>query len=141
MSLRAMLIVLNSEHLGGHGMMKFAAVCLANHANDDGGRRFPSVARIAREMGCSTWQARRHIRALMKTGFVEIEREGKAGKGAYGNSSRRYRLRLDRLATSTGATSADAGTSTGATQPLAPAHSSYLHGREPNGHGTVNGTK
>lgn len=104
------------DHYPAGGSRKLAFVCLAERASDDGGNCWPSIRSVARRMGCTESQARRHIHALIDTGYVAVE----AGTEQGGGMSRRYRINTDRLTPSMDATpSTDARGIAGASPPLA----------------------
>jgi len=75
------------------GNLKLALLCLADYA-DDKGVAWPSMSKIARHLACSESQARRTVHRLVNIGCVEVI--GNAFGGDPG-SSRRYRIKLDRL--------------------------------------------
>lgn len=132
-----MIAVLDSSQI--RGTQRLAAICLANHADDEGRNCFPSMARIARQMACSVSQARRQVHALIEAGYVDVEPGTEQG----GNGSRRYRLRLDRLTPSKDATpsrNARGTPSKDASPPLAEMRVDPLQICEPNSHRTVNRT-
>lgn len=101
----------------GDGSRLLVLLALADYA-DDGGVCFPSMAAIAKKTRLSTHQARRMVHALTEEGIVEII--GNHWGGAPG-ATRRYRINLEGMTASTGATpSMDATPSTHAPDGLHP---------------------
>ncbi len=95
MSLRVSALVWRAMLPGsGTGTQKLVAARLADFADDDGGRVFPSNARLCRECGLSERAVREAIRALESAGvlvLVAMERPGQ-------HLPREYRFDLDALA-------------------------------------------
>lgn len=88
------------EHYPGGGSELLALLALADWSDDDG-RCFPSVASIARKTRLSKSQAQRVVHGLIDSGVVQVE--GNETGGAPG-ATRRYRILVDRLTGSAGAT-------------------------------------
>ncbi len=102
------------DHFPIGGSRKLAFVCLADRANPDGGNCWPSIGEIAKRMRCTDSQARRHVHALIESGYVILDAEGG------GALARRYRINIDRLTPCMDATpSTDARGIAGASPPLA----------------------
>lgn len=90
-----MTVVWDSQIPAGRKMVLLA---LADHANDDGGSCFPSVAKVARKCTMSERAVQGHIRDLGREGLIDLtERPG------HSNS---FRLHPDRIAAWTPADSA-----------------------------------
>lgn len=105
------------DHFPEGGTRKLALICLADYADDGGGTCYPSIRTIARRCCCSESQARRHVHALIESGYVNVEPGTEQG----GSGSRRYQINLDKLTPCTDATpGTHARGSTHARGPLAP---------------------
>lgn len=105
------------DHFTQGGTRKLALLCLADYADDAGGNCYPSMRTIAKRCCCSESQARRHVHALIKAGYISVEPGTEQG----GGGSRRYKIKADRLTPCTHATpSTNARGSTHARRPLAP---------------------
>ena len=78
------------------GAAKLALMALADWADDQGERLYPSMSAIAGRMCCSVDHARRAVHALIDLGVLHVV--GNATGGAPG-STRRYRIDVDRLTT------------------------------------------
>jgi hypothetical protein len=83
---------------------KLVLLALADWADDDGGQCFPSIATVATRASISDRQAQRHIRALMRDGWVA---SGCRARG--GRRSRRYQLAAQRIYAALAATRAAKG--------------------------------
>jgi len=68
MSWEAVGVVFNSGVLTGNDLL--VAVCLANIADEDGGRIYPSKRRIAWQLGLSEATVKRVLRRLERRGLL-----------------------------------------------------------------------
>lgn len=112
MSIRIMSLVWDSYPGAGSELLTLLAMA---DWSDDNGRCWPSIASISKKTRLSRSQAQRTVHRLIDTGFVGVT--GNETGGAPG-STRQYRIRLDRLTGSIGATPTgrmDATGSAGAT--------------------------
>lgn len=98
MSVRVMALVWEFFPRGGSDLL--AMLALADWSDDDG-RCYPSIAAIARKTRLSRSQAQRVVHGLIDAGDLTVT--DNASGGAPG-STRRYRIDLDRLTGSAGAT-------------------------------------
>lgn len=96
MSIRAMSQVWDRFPRGGSDML--VALALADWCNDVGESLHPSIGAIATKCRLSEWQARRLVHQLIDDGFLEVI--GNEFGGAPG-TTRKYRLRLDRISSAT----------------------------------------
>ena len=96
MSIRAMSQVWDRFPRGGSDML--VALALADWCNDVGESLHPSIGAIATKCRLSEWQARRLVHQLIDDGFLEVI--GNEFGGAPG-TTRKYRLRLDRISSTT----------------------------------------
>lgn len=98
MSINVMRAVWERSLAGGSELL--ALLALADWADDDG-RCFPSVASIAKKTRLSKSQVQRVVHGLIDAGVVQVE--GNEAGGAPG-ATRRYRILVEQLTGSTGAT-------------------------------------
>lgn len=69
--------ILQDETLGG--VKKLILAIIATHINDESGRGFPGVPRIAKMAGINDRNTRKHIAELCELGYLEItHRTGKS---------------------------------------------------------------
>lgn len=104
MSLKALSIAFTFQGCDS-AAQKLALLALADHADDEGGRCYPSMRRLAAHTSLSEAQVRRHVHALIALGLVEVV--GNSGGGGRG-STRRYRLNLHAMTTVDATPRADA---------------------------------
>lgn len=90
MSIELVARILNTP-TGLNATAKMVLLGLANHANPDGTRVFPSVARIARYAECDPRTVQRHLKALRLGGWLEVVTEASQHRPT------EYRIRGDRL--------------------------------------------
>jgi hypothetical protein len=92
MSAKIAMLVLES---GLAHRLKLTAVAMALHADEDGGRIFPSIGRVARLVGKTSRRIRDDVTALCGLGVLEPIGDGgrRGGKGR----STVYRLNLESL--------------------------------------------
>lgn len=74
--------------------LKLVLLSMADRADDNGGRLWPSMADTAERCSMSPQQARRHVHTLIDAGFLSVVGNPKGGR----NLSARYQINLDRLA-------------------------------------------
>lgn len=74
--------------------LKLVLLHMADRADDNGGRLWPSMADTAERCCMSPQQARRHVHTLIDAGFLTVVGNPKGGR----NLSARYQINLDRLA-------------------------------------------
>jgi len=61
---------------------KLVLVALADHANErDGGRAYPSKAKLSERAGICVRQVQEHLRGLEESGYIEREGNGRGGRG------------------------------------------------------------
>jgi Helix-turn-helix domain len=63
------------------GIEQSLLLCLADFANDDGTRIFPSVARVAWRLGASRATVQRHMAHFRAIGVLKVVEEG-GGRGS-----------------------------------------------------------
>jgi DNA-binding transcriptional MocR family regulator len=78
----------------GNANRKAVALKLADYARDDGGRVYPSLARISEETEVSKSTVQRSVRELLKMGILSVVKRGGAGPKA----TTEYKFNMDRLA-------------------------------------------
>ncbi len=71
---------------------KLVLLALADWADDDGGQCFPSIRTIALRASISDRQAQRHMRSLMRDGWIAVARNEVGGR-----RSRQYQLAARRI--------------------------------------------
>jgi hypothetical protein len=71
---------------------KLVLLALADWADDDGGQCFPAIATIALRASISDRQAQRHMRSLMRDGWIAVARNEVGGR-----RSRQYQLAARRI--------------------------------------------
>lgn len=76
---------------------KLVALNLADRCNDEGGRLFVSMARIAVDCDMSRSQAQRYVRSLIDDGLLSVVANGAGGAPG---SVPHYQIHIDRLAPS-----------------------------------------
>jgi hypothetical protein len=91
MSARALDAVFNSSLPKS---IRLCALALAWFANDEGGRVFPSVGRLARMVGCDERSVRRELAELRRLGVLRVVCASVGGPGR----TTEYRIDLERLA-------------------------------------------
>jgi hypothetical protein len=69
------------SRLFGGASIKLVALKLADHADDDGGSIYPSIARIAAECELSERQVQRIIRDMVGRGLLRVIGDAKGGRG------------------------------------------------------------
>ena len=79
--------------------LKLTVVALADWCDDNGGRLYPSMSAIAKRVGVTPAQARRHVHALIELGLLSVEANPHGGARSM---TPKYRLHIDRLTTNTG---------------------------------------
>lgn len=78
--------------------LRFCLLALADHANDDGQSIFVGQERLARKLGASVRNVRRHLAELREQGYIERTQTAKGpGRGLSGGSPDHYRIILDKL--------------------------------------------
>lgn len=79
MSVKVMALVW--DHYPGTGEF-LTALCLADHADHDGGNIFPSIARVAKKTQQSERTVQRHIAAMRVSGWLQVVKQasGKPGE-------------------------------------------------------------
>lgn len=91
MSIKVMSMVWASDL---RTMQRFVLLKLADHANDEGGNVYPSVATVAADTGTSARQVQRILGQLVAMGLLRIQKYAAGGRG----HSRRYVIDLEALA-------------------------------------------
>jgi AraC-like DNA-binding protein len=69
------------SRLFGGASIKLVALKLADHANDDGGSIYPSIARVAAECELSERQVQRILRDMVSRGLLRVDGDAKGGRG------------------------------------------------------------
>lgn len=92
MSIKVTSLVWEHHELKG---TKFnVMLAIADWADDEGGRIYPSIERLARKARCSERSAQTALRELEDEGYIEKVSTGKGGRGKTTN----YQILLDRIA-------------------------------------------
>lgn len=92
MSVHVMSLVYSAKL--GNPYRKAVALKMADHANDDGGSVYPSLARLAAEAEVSLSTVQRTIRDMLDMGIITVVAAGGSGPG----STTQYQFELKRLA-------------------------------------------
>jgi len=112
------------DHFPGTGEF-LTALCLADHADHEGGSIFPSVARIAKKTQQSERTVQRHLASMRASGWLVVVEEA---SGAPGKATT-YRIPIESIPQDTD-------------QRVTKLHpSSYPHGCHPRRQGVTNGAK
>lgn len=98
--LMSLKVIRLAWHCPVGGAKKLALIAMADWADDQGGRLYPSIAAIARRMGASNDHARRTVHKLIRLGFIEVV--GNENGGPPG-TTRRYQINIERLTAGAGA--------------------------------------
>ena len=91
MSVKVMGIIWDHFPLGGGE--RLTALCLADHADHEGGNIYPSVARIAAKTVQSERTIQRHLQGMKAIGWLVETKAGGHGPG----STSTYRIPIDAL--------------------------------------------
>lgn len=73
---------------------KLTLLALADWCNDDGGSLYPSLQAVADRVGVSRDQARRHVRALVCDGLLDVVDGAQGGRPG---ATPRYQLHVSRI--------------------------------------------
>ena len=118
MSIKLMSMVW--EHFPRGGSEKLALLALADWADDDGGKLFPSIAKIAHKINVSRSQAQRIIHGFIDEGILSVV--GNEHGGPPG-ASRHYKINIQSVTGRMGATGSTGATGRmGAQGRVAPMH-------------------
>lgn len=90
MSVKLMAMVF--DDYPGPPLEKLTALAVADHADHDGGRIWPTVASLARKTGNSERTVQRHLRQMQERGWLVLVRPAN-GRG----STAEYRMPLERV--------------------------------------------
>ena len=79
------------DHFPFGGGEYLTALALSDHADDTGGRIYPSVKRLAAKTQQSERTVQYHLKAMLKIGWLQVVERGGAGAG----KSTRYRIPIE----------------------------------------------
>lgn len=129
MSIKVMSMVWENYPEGGSELL--ALLALADWSND-AGACFPSIAAIAKKTRLSRSQAQRVVHGLIDAKFVSVLENGMGGAPGM---TRRYRINLEKLTGSAGATGCMGATPTGRMGATGSAGATGRMGAEDGSHG------
>lgn len=86
------------DHFPEGGGPFLTALCLADHADHEGGNIFPSVARIAEKTQQAPRTVQRHLDAMRASGWLVLEQQATGRPG----QANQYRIPIEKLSTATG---------------------------------------